>query len=224
MIGFKSPFRYITVDLGTNSGIGDLSINVSYFFEQKNSKWMITGGAKIPTGNANDKEGGKPLPMPYQTTLGTFDLLAGIGFWKGAWQFSLGYQKVLGNNENGFLHSSWGGNEDAEGYFESKVLGRGDDIIARVEKSWKKESYTIHFGVVGMWRLHKDDYVNEEGIRRDYKDSNTPTININFTYLRSLSENWQFRFNWGNPVVWRPERPDGLTRPFVLTLGLGYKF
>ncbi len=59
------------------SGLSDIFLNLNYTFTE-NALLMI--GSKIPLSNGNDKFNGMSLPMDFQSSLGTFDFIAGIGY------------------------------------------------------------------------------------------------------------------------------------------------
>lgn len=100
--------NYANGNLGTAFGPGDIYLSA---FKSKLLKgnWNLTStlGVKIPLSPSNISEAGMPLPMQYQSSLGTFDVIAGLTFSDKQWQFSVGYQHPLsGENKNGFLPES----------------------------------------------------------------------------------------------------------------------
>lgn len=58
-------------------GFSDFFQNTSY---KASEKIKFTLGAKIPLSTANKSNENLPLPMDYQSSLGTYDLIFGIGY------------------------------------------------------------------------------------------------------------------------------------------------
>lgn len=80
----KVPYLSVSGNLGSTSGLGDPALTASYAFIKKDEE-RLDGlvGVKVPSGDANTRSAGLSLPMPYQTSLGTTDLLLGITYrWK----------------------------------------------------------------------------------------------------------------------------------------------
>jgi hypothetical protein len=80
--GFRSG------ELGDLNGPSDLFLSLGYTFLDH---LTLTGGVKIPMNNANKIAGDDPLPMNYQTSLGTVDLLLGMGYSYKRLSFMAGY-------------------------------------------------------------------------------------------------------------------------------------
>ncbi len=80
-VQIKIPYIYVDGDLGSNSGLGDLSVSTSQLFQTTDkSSLSVTIGFKLPTGTTDKAENGLALAMPYQTGLGTFDLILGVSY------------------------------------------------------------------------------------------------------------------------------------------------
>lgn len=151
----KMPYMYAYGNLGSNYGIGDVSTSLTYtHFFKKTTSLSVTLGSKIPTHDAGTCENGRPLPMPYQRSLGTFDGIIGVKFMYKTWNFSLGYQKVISNNNrNAFTNEAWTGDEDAQKYFQSSSLERGDDMLLRAEKVFIVKKLNLSAGLLGIYRI-----------------------------------------------------------------------
>ncbi|HRD54149.1 MAG TPA: hypothetical protein PKY96_16040, partial [Flavobacteriales bacterium] len=99
----RIPFMLISGNLGQNEGVGDPVITSSYAIMNRDSLRLESLiGVKLPANAADARDAGdRPLPMPYQTSLGTTDLLAGISFRSKRLTIALAYQHVLNDgNEN----------------------------------------------------------------------------------------------------------------------------
>ncbi|RUA33565.1 MAG: hypothetical protein DSY77_09635, partial [Bacteroidetes bacterium] len=102
----KVPYMRIDGNFASTSGIGDISLSLTKNL-QSTPEYNIMGtlGAKIPTNNSDLKPSGRQsvLPMYYQTSLGTFDFIAGATFINREWMLSAGYQQpIIHINENTF--------------------------------------------------------------------------------------------------------------------------
>lgn len=223
MLDIKLPYTVVVGDLATTNDIGDISLSISKrLHSSEGNNLIFTLGSRLLTNNADKSKGGRPLPMPFQTSLGTNDLLLGLTANRQDWQFSIGYQHPFGRNKNQFLRSAWPDNEEAQEYFESRELKRGDDVAIRVEKRFRKNRFDIYAGVLGLYRIEKDR-IMKEGSDIKLSRSSAPTININGTLLYHLSPKINLKATYGNPIVWRKSRADGLERVFSFTSSIEIK-
>lgn len=231
----KMPWIRASGDLGTNSGIGDPVITGSYrIHATRHSRLDATLGIKLPVNDANAEFDGKPLPMPYQTSLGTTDLLSGLSYRSGRWQAALAYQHVLlqGNN-NEFRHAVWMDDMHAVGYFESWELRRANDAVARIQYKFPIGRLALQPGILAIQHLGKDERletpVDPAGMLRipeptKVDGSEGLTLNLTLDAQYKLSDHWVLLFAYGSPVVVRDVRPDGLTRSLVMNVGLVRRF
>ena len=175
-------------------------------------------GGKLPPNRANIEKDGKGLPMAYQTSLGTYDLILGINLAFDKWRIGAGYQKPFGSNGNTFLHEYWENNEDALEYWESNKLNRGDDAMLRVDRYFiVREKNTLFAGLLAVYRLQKDRI---EVINKDIRleGSNGLTLNASLGYNIALQNHGSLRFLLAAPIITRKVRADGLTRTAIFSL------
>lgn len=223
------PYVITSGDLGSNSGIGDLLVNATYKFHQTEA-FTLRGsvGGKLPTGNTDESfADGVSFPMPYQTGLGTYDLIAGISASYKNWLFAAGYQGVLKNeNKNSFLYARLPLTEieNASGYFESNLLDRGDDVLFRVSRSFKLNKTGITPGILAIYRIQKDKITNFTGNEVALDGSDGLTLNLTVSSELRLNKLFSLLIEAGAPLVVRDVRADGLTRSFVASASLRYHF
>ncbi|HRH39373.1 MAG TPA: hypothetical protein PK760_13565, partial [Flavobacteriales bacterium] len=225
-------------NLGSTSGVGDPVITTSYaFIKKKHSRLDALVGMKL---NANDagtsNVEGRSLPMPYQTSLGTKDLLIGINYRHGRWNTALAYQHVLVNeNKNGYDPIHWMDDAKGQMYFGSWDLDRRDDAVARIQYSFTHGRLTVQPGALAIYHLGMDrrailtqpgDFVWSQPHREiiDIAGSNGLTLNITGDVRYKLNDAWAIEGSFGTPVVVRDVRPDGLTRSLVVNAGLRFAF
>ncbi|TND05101.1 MAG: hypothetical protein FD123_3721 [Bacteroidetes bacterium] len=218
----KMPLTRVNGNLGAASGTGDVSLSVTYLYKiHADVFFRFTAGGKIATGEASKSAGGRPLPMPYQTSLGTHDALAGVSFTYKSWNFATAYQHILvNNNRNAFLHAAWPGDSTAAAYFESARLDRGNDFLLRAEKQFRIKRCRLSPGLLAIYRLREDRIAGTGAV----PGSRGLTLNVTGSFVYQSEGPFGFDFIFGAPAVIRAARPDGLTRAFVLGAGISYQF
>ncbi len=192
----------------------------------ESNSFSISAGTKFPTGTTDKAvDSTYSLPMPYQTGLGTTDLVVGAAWNFKTWNVSAGYQTVLNHdNKNTFLRSRFPGDADAAGYFESNLLERGDDALLRIEKQFHIKKFMVTPGLLGIYRLTEDEITDDTGTQVAVEGSDGLTMNITATAAYAVSNRFGLQLMFGAPAVVRDVRPDGLTRSLVLNLGFRYNF
>ncbi len=227
----KVPYISVSGDLGSNSGLGDPVLTASYrFFRTDKERLDGMLGVKVNSGDANALADGLALPMPYQTSLGTTDLLLGVNYkWKRL-SAAMAYQHVLAqDNANGFLPGVWAGSPDssaAAGYFASYQLERANDAVVRVQYAIPIGKLTVQPGLLGIIHLAEDTRgtLGEPVQRVSIDGSAGTTLNLTVDARYELGDRWSIEAAFGSPLVVREVRPDGLTRSMVLNLGLRAAF
>ncbi len=130
---FKLPYQTVKGNLGQTSGLSDISYSFTRnMYSTERFHINATLGGKIPTNNSDiDSDVNSEfltsalpagtstdLPMYYQTSLGSFDFVAGASFISQKWMFATGIQIALTQNENDFRYEQWGN------YPDDNYLGR----------------------------------------------------------------------------------------------------
>ena len=239
-MSLRLPYQSTEGNLGSNSGVGDPVITASYaFIKQEGRRLDAMVGVKLNSGNADDTWDGfsidqvpRSLPMPYQTSLGTTDLLLGVNYRHKRWSGALALQlPVHQANENTFTHASWGQDPAALGYFESAYLERAPDAVARVQYRFSWGRFALQPGLLAIQHLGKDsrlaavptmDMMMPQRVEIDGSEGLTLNLTLDAGYR--LGDRWTVELAYGSPMIVREERPDGLTRSMVLNAGLRYAF
>ncbi len=216
LVQIKMPYNITIGNLGNTSGLGDISITLNQLLlNGSSSNLTLIGGLKIPSNDANSTLNGFPLPMAYQPSLGTYDLILGISSVIKNWQFGLGYQHSFSHNLNEFEHRL-----DNPQYFnnynESYHLKRADDIMARVEYRFNLKKIKLMAGALPIYHLGEDE------IREGQKIANSSglTLNLVAKAKKDLKNNWFMEFLLAAPIIDKEVRPDGLTRSFVAMISI----
>jgi len=222
------PYVFTSGNLGSYNGIGDLQLNYTYrFAEKKNWKYSFTAGTRINTGRTNYAyDALTSLPMPYQSGLGTLDLILGVAAYYKKWNFSTGLQQVLHhNNNNTFLHSKLlNFNDKANAYFESNRLKRGNDVLFRTGRTISVRNWKFTPGLLAIYRINKDRIINSSEKEIKLQGSSGLTLNVTGSLLVPIGKSVAFLIEGGAPLVIRKTRADGLTRSMVVSGAVRYKF
>lgn len=223
----KINYNSIKGELGKISGPGDafLSIEKGFAIDKKWKKFVFAG-LKIPLGSANKKISGLSLPMVYQLTLGTTDLLAGLSLTNKYWGISLAYQQPINNpNNNGFLQSQYPAIHAAMNYPSTNHFSRKADLVTRISRNFAtSKKWTVQPGLLGIFHTGKDSYEDETGKRTSIEGSAGITLNALLNLQIKTGTKSNIAFSAGAPLLVRTERPDGLTRKFVLSLEYAFRF
>ena len=225
-IQIKAPYFFINGKIGNNNGVGDISFSITQtLVKQDKLKFSITAGTKIATGKSNAAINNLALPMPYQTSLGTNDIILGTSLQYRKWILGFGFQGVLSNkNENRYLHSLWVNNSDGQKYFESNFLDRGNDALLRIEKSLNIKKLSFSTGLLAIYHLQNSSIIDDSGNRSEVENSKGLTLNITGNGQYNFSYRSGFNLTFGFPIIVREARPDGLTRHFVVSSSFIYLF
>lgn len=203
-------------------GISDLFVAGDISLSQH---FKFTLGLKIPLSDGNKQEESLPLPMDYQASLGTTDLLLGLGFHKNRFQLALAYQQPVSQNENGFLASLYPANSPLNKFQSTKGFERSADIMLRA-------SYVLNLGQKWNWipgllpifHTSNDQFTDEQDKVHEIEGSSGLTLNLNSFFDFSINEKSSLQLGVAFPLVVRDTRPDGLTRSFVSHLEYRYSF
>lgn len=231
---FKIPYLTVSGNFGNTQGLGDLSLAATKSLKSTPTyDWLGTVGFKIPTGNSDlrQEEQQVVLPMYYQVTLGTYDLVLGTSYITRNWLFSFGYQQpLIHQNENTFEINteSWGwyegGMNYVRGHDEAVDLKRGADLMTRIERNFRLSRLNFNVGLLPIYRITKDQGRDEDG---NYEKIDGTTglalsglvgAGYNFNIYSSLSLIVGFK------ITDRAVNPDGLTRKHVVNFAYTYNF
>ncbi|MCK6606342.1 MAG: hypothetical protein L6Q59_15710 [Ignavibacteriaceae bacterium] len=214
---FGMDFRVTSVSQSGNGiskfGLSDLFVSGSY---NTGGGGLITAGVKIPLSKSDAREGDVPLPMDYQASLGTYDLILGYGRSFGKFQVVLGYQQPLSDNKNAFFPSLYPGNPVLFAIQTTNSYKRAGDVLLRVSYPFRaSDNVMLTASVLPIYHLANDKYTDAFGAEREITGSQGLTLNMNLFADIMLSATSSVQVSFGMPFVTRDARPDGLTRKFV---------
>lgn len=219
--------NYATGDLGNVAGAGDAWLNVTQSLYNKGEvNISLNLGIKLPLNDGNREKDGRALPMGYQPSLGTTDLVTGIAlFWK-QWQLAAAWQQPLsGRNKNAFFAEDWPGNAHAMQFRSTNRFLRKGDVLLRLNRHFLLgDAWVLNAGLLPVYHLANDSYIDQSGNSISIEGSRGLTLNANIAALFKASQRLDIGFTAGWPLVSRDARPEGLTRNMVLSPELKWKF
>jgi hypothetical protein len=235
-VQLKVPYMSIAGNLGHNEGLGDISLSYTRTLRVTPDYTLAaTVGAKIPTNKSDatftsEKTNFQAvqLPMYYQTSLGTYDAIAGVSWLNKEWLFATGLQVCLSHNQNLFTWNDWRfypSREYIEKHHVGRNLRRGTDVMFRVERNFRFTKYNFSIGALPIYRIHPDE-VDLPGVEERVRLNNTTGLAL--SALASFG--YQFTVNNGIKLIYgykftdRERNPDGLTRDNVVSASYVYRF
>ncbi len=203
-------------------GVSDVYANLKYKLTHS-----FTGvvGIKIPLMRANKSLDGLPLPMDYQASLGTFDLVVGLGYkWKGI-ELVAAWQQPLTQNDNQFFSSVYPEESELRRFQSTHKFQRKGDVLLRLSYPIKLgEKWKFTPSILPIYHLGNDLFTDELDVEREIEGSEGLTLNGNLYLDYQLNAKNSLQLNTGSPFIVRDERPDGLTRSYIITLEYKFKF
>lgn len=197
-------------------GLSDIYINSNYRF---NERATLTLGFKLPLSDANKKEDGRALPMDYQSSLGTVDLILGFGYNIGKLQLLAALQQPLTQNNNEFLAEEYPLLSPLRDFQSTNQYQRSGDLLIRASYPFNLgEKFLLTPSLLPIYHLANDKYTDVDGIELEIEGSQGLTLNWNLYLDYYLKNDQALQFSVGAPLVVREARPDGLTRSFVASL------
>ncbi len=203
-------------------GVSDVFANANY---KVTKKLKLTVGAKLPLSAANNTLDGLPLPMDYQPSLGTVDLLLGVGYSIKKLQLVAAIQQPLTQNDNQFLASSYPPDAKLSSIRSTNEFQRAGDALLRISyplQIVKKLKFTP--SLLSIYHLDNDKYTDAFNVEREIEKSEGLTINSTFYLDYQLSEKSAIQVNTGMPFLVREARPDGLTRSIIFNVEYRFRF
>ena len=203
-------------------GLSDIFVNGNY---KASEKLRLTLGAKIPLSKANNRYSNLALPMDYQASLGTFDLIFGIGYEIKKVQFVVAIQQPLTQNNNRFLAVNQPENSELRTFQSTNRFKRSGDVLLRMSYPITINSnLKLTPSILPIYHLTNDKYTDELNVIREINGSRGLTLNANLYLDYTFNSKNLIQMNVGMPFIVRDVRPDGLTRSFIVNLEYSLRF
>jgi hypothetical protein len=203
-------------------GFSDIFLNTNY---KVGNKIKLTLGGKIPLSKANKRYNNLPLPMDYQTSLGTFDLVFGVGYEVKNIQLVLAIQQPLTQNDNQFMATDYPIDSKLRTFQPTNKFKRSGDVLLRASYPISMSSkFKLTPSILPIYHLRNDRYTNESNKIIEIDGSRGLTLNANLYLDYKINSKNVIQINMGMPFITRTSRPDGLTRHFIANLEYRIKF
>lgn len=241
----KVPYQYVEGNFGQVHGLSDISLSITkgLLITEKGSLSATIGG-KIPSNDANKSDPENKwgvqsdLPMYYQVSLGSYDVVAGASWINEKWLFATGIQIALTRNKNDFrwgspdMPGTWRANyKNGDGidyvneYDLANNLKRGTDVMLRVERNFRFTNYNFSVGLLPIYRITKDErYDFQNDVRIKEEGTTGLALSALFGAGYNFNVNSGIKFIFGLKITDRETNPDGLTRDQVNSLSYVYRF
>ena len=224
----KVPYKFVSGQLANTGSVGDISLCFTRnIFSSNKFDLNLSVGGKIPTNNSDKSVDGRPLPMYYQTSLGTYDFITGLSLINRKWLFATGIQIPLNENNNRFIWSAWNGTDEeayVDLYTQAKNLRRGIDVMLRVERNFRWSQFNCSIGLLPIYRVNRDEFTNSPGERVVRSEASGLALSGIVTAGYNFNTRSGVRLLIGHKIIQRDLNPDGLTRELVNSVTYIYRF
>ncbi|MBB3054319.1 hypothetical protein [Mucilaginibacter gotjawali] len=217
----KITATYATGFLGSTFDVGDVygTINYAPKINSANSLNFI-GGVKIPLSSGNDKNAaGKPLPLDYQASIGTYDAIGGVNYIVNRkWEFDAAVQvPVIQENKSTYFPEEYT-DPRALRFAPTNDFRRKSDLLGRIGYYFylPQSAITLKPSLSGIYHVGTDTYENRFGDRVFIEGSQGFTLNGSIVATKTFKNANRFEIVAGTPFIVRKVRPDGLTRSGVI--------
>ena len=203
-------------------GLSDIYLSGNY---KAGKRTVLTLGAKVPLMDANKKENGLALPMDYQASLGTFDLIAGIGYNINRLQLVAAIQQPLTQNNNEFLSDEYPLFSPLRQFQSTNQFKRSGDVLLRASYAFDfGEKFVFTPSLLPIYHLANDKFTDSDNIEKEIEGSQGLTLNWKLYFDYNFNATNAVQLNLGAPLIVRDARPDGLTRSFVANIEYRIRF
>jgi hypothetical protein len=197
-------------------GLSDLFVVGNYGI---NENFQVSAGFKIPLNDANRLLNGTALPMDYQSSLGTLDLLLGVLYKIKKLELALAYQQPLTQNKNTFLVEDFPTESGFRKFQSTNNYQRVGDALLRISYPLSiGQKFRVTPSILSIYHLSDDSFTDGAMMEMPISGSQGLTLNMNLYANFTVSKTTNLELNIGSPLIVRSARPDGLTRNFVMNL------
>lgn len=197
--------------------VGDIILSGTY---QIKSELSVSLGIKTPLTNGNTMYKKMPLPMDYQASLGTYDIILGFAYKYKKFSLNAGLQYPFIQNNNTFLKTE---NSNLSHISPTNNFMRSPDLLLRLSYPFNLGSkFVITPSILPIYHLYDDKYVDENHLINPIIGSGGLTLNLNLYLDYNINYRHKIQFSIGAPAIVRKARPDGLTRYFISNIEYGF--
>jgi hypothetical protein len=218
----KLDGQFRTGQLTQVAGFSDLTLSLT----QKIGKSLgVIAGGKIPLSDAGRTLNGLPMPMAYQTSLGTYDAILGAQYLYKSWFVALGWQQPLVHNSNTYIAGNFSNEELGATYPETNNFKRAGDVLVRLSyyHNFEGKKFSFTYSVLPIYHLKNDEFKDANNNWVAIEESKGLTLNTHLLANYKINPKTAIEFSTGIPVIARNVRPEGLSQ-FAITCELIKKF
>ena len=225
-LSLSNKITYSSADggRGSNSGLGDIYTNLILIaHESEDVRAVVSAGAKIPL---SDSE--LSLPMEYQSSLGTVDLILGVAYFRHGFGINFGWQQPLTSEINESAEIEEYRTAQGNYYLTPVQYSRKADLLLRVSYTFEsaENRIAVQPSLLAIYHAAEDTAPNRSYSGNFDPDMEIPgskgmTLNGNLYLIYRISNRHSVELSIGSPFITRDARPDGLTRELVA--GLEYR-
>jgi hypothetical protein len=231
----KIPYQHVEGRLAKTSALSDFSICFTRnLYSSDKFDLNLSLGGKIPSNRSDfSTSEGNALPMYYQTSLGTYDLISGLSLINRKWLFATGIQIPLNKNNNQFDWHRWNEPDPDEKayvmrYANATQLKRGTDIMLRIERNFRFSRFNFSAGILPIYRIISDQITDFTGKRVDHDAAGNVGKGLAMSWISTAGYSFNARSGIkiliGHKITQRKFSPDGLTRELVSSVTYIYRF
>ena len=229
----RIPFVSASGELGNKWGLGDLGVSYTHFLMADPENWTIQATAGLQfgmtTANLSDTRS-RPLPMSYQSSMGSTEALAGVNFsWKEYLRIAAGYQQaIIRYKQNDYTGLSYFNDPiySSSDYTVGRKLYRYGDAMMRVEGHLTGNRAGFTAGALGFYHVHDDLYMDPFYGWQYIKDSHGFSMNLTGNAFIRFGRYGSCKLDVSGaiPLITRAVRPDGTQRQWVIMPRFTYYF
>jgi hypothetical protein len=223
----KLTTTYASGFLGSSFNVGDIYGVITYAATKNQANVIhIIGGIKVPLTTANDKgSAGLPLPLDYQSSLGTYDFIGGINYVLSKHLEADAALQIpfIQNNHNTFFEDEYTDNRIK--YFAStNNFKRKPDLLFRLGY-YINLPYAISLkpNFLVIYRLSPDSYESRSGIRSSIMGTQGLTLNEGVSITKQFKDHNQLEIIIAQPLISK-RVDDGLIREWILNIQYSIAF
>jgi hypothetical protein len=164
--------------------------------------------------------------LDYQSSLGTYDVIAGVNYiFRGKLEFDAGIQApVIQRNNNSYFPDDYA-DPRSEKFAPTNQFRRKADALLRAGYYIRiNRSITIKPNLLAVYHLGEDTYEDRDGIRKFIEGTRGLTLNGAITASKRLGDHRRLELIVASPFVVRRVRADGLTREAVVNVQYSFAF
>ncbi|HYF03241.1 MAG TPA: hypothetical protein VEC36_07685, partial [Patescibacteria group bacterium] len=149
----------------TTAGLSDVYLTAAYSGLESA---VLTAGVKIPLSDGNLQKDGAALPMDYQMSLGTVDVIVGASFTIEDFSFALALQQPLTQNTNTFFADS---GQFSEFHTTNNYVRKGDVMLRVSYPVFKSGAWRVTTGLLPIYHLGDDEFTDVNSERKTIEGS-----------------------------------------------------